>query len=363
MSLIQRWLSRSRIKDAKKQLAQDSSAKSYLALAHEFARVGEMDDVRRVCEEALALHPGHAELQRLCDRARAILFEAKTRRLTAELKDAPRPALYRDLSNLFLETGRLDRAESTADEWYRATGDPQAHLVRARARVQRFLTDKRREDGRVALEMLDAAEQLLPRDERPLRMRLDLVCTLGAWRDARKIVGQLLELSPGDPALEARFRTYNGLAERAPTVDAALRDIERSGHFAAEHSAPQASSPSARSIRPMLQELAAQSNVDAALFERGSTALVQGKKGATAERNARAVREIVHKTRTTARRLGLGAPLEIEIEGQFASVFIAPSEQGSAAVWCSQPTVPATLRGSVLGLIGVGIESGAEDPS
>ena len=192
-------------------------------------------------------------------------------------------------------------------------------------------------------------------------MHLDLLCALGAWRDARRVVGQLLELFPGDSALEARFRTYNGLADRAPTLEATLREVERTGHFAAQQNAVASGPTSTRSIRPMLQEIAATPTVEAALYERGATALVQGPKGATAERNARAVREIVQKSRTTARRLGLGAPLEVEIEGQFASVFIAPSEHGSAAVWCHQPTVPQALRARVLELVGASVDGPGEE--
>jgi tetratricopeptide (TPR) repeat protein len=354
VSLIQRLLSRSRLKSVRQALADDPSAKNYLALAHEHARTGEMEEVQRVCAEALESFPGHPELQRLCDRAHSLVVESRTRELVRELHEAPRPGLYRELCELYLETGRVEKAEETATTWFQESQDPGAQLLHAEARLRRFLADKRREDGRMTAELLDQAEKLLPGDDRPLRLRLDLMWAVGAWRDARKVLSQLLEIAPGDPELEARFRSLASCTEGAPSFDAALRESERSGKLQFEEPSRATSSAPALSVRPMLKELASSHGVEAALFERGATALVQGPRGATAERTARAVREIVQKGRTTSRRLGLGSPSEIEIEGEFGSVFIAAADHGSAAVWCSQRQVPDRYRATVRELVGDG---------
>lgn len=356
MKWIERWSARGRIKDARRKVANEPSVAHYLALAGEHARIGEMGEAERVCHEGLEAFGANAELTRLADRCRALEDEERTRELTRQLREAPRAGLYRELAELHLRAGRSQRAEDVATDWLENGGEGAAQLVRAQARIARFLADRRREDGRLAFEFLELAEQALPRDERPLRMRLELLCSIGAWRDARRAVGQLLELTPGDPALEARFRTYNSLVDKAPTLDQALREVERSGHLSAERGTTHATSAPATSgaIRPMLQELASQPSVLAALYERGATALVQGPTGATAERTARAVREIVQRSRSTGRRLGLGALLEVEIEGSFGSVLIAPGEGGAAAVCTSLPTVPQELRTRVRALQGAG---------
>lgn len=326
--------------------------------------MGEMAEVQRVCEEALALHPGNTELARLYERARALMSEERTRSLTRELREAPRPALYRELAELLLAMGRIERAEEVALEWFEHCGEGAAQLVRCQARYQRFLADRRREDGRLTYELAEAAEKLLPRDERPLRLKLDLCATIGAWRDARRIASQLLEHAPGDSELEARFRSLNALADTAPSVDAALREVERSGKLASEERGarrPGAGS-TRRSIRPLLKELAAAPQVQAVIFERGATALVQGPKGATAERTARAVREIVQKSRSTSRRLGAGAPQSIELEGPFGSVMIAPDESGSAALWSTRASISDAQGQALAELIGSGVED-AGDPA
>jgi tetratricopeptide (TPR) repeat protein len=366
VSLIDRWLARPRLRSARQKLAEESSARNYLALAQEHARLGEMLDVQRVCDEGLSLFPGHVELGRLHERARALVSEDRTRALTRELREAPRPGLFRELAELLLSMGRIERAEEVAAEWFAHCGEGAAQLMRARARYQRYLVDRRREDAKLVLELCDAAEKLLPRDEAPLRLRLELCSAIGAWRDARRAVSQLLEQAPGDSVLEARFRALNGLVDHAPTIDVALRDVERSGKLVSEERARRpvvsAGGPT-RSIRPLLKELAGGPNVQAAIFERGATALVQGPKGATAERTARAVREIVQKSRSTARRLGAGAPQSIEIEGDFGCVMIAPDEAGSAALWSTRSSLTAAQRQALFELVGAGLDEGGEEPA
>jgi len=81
------------LRSARQRLAGDSSARNYLALAQEHARLGEMAEVQRVCEEALALHPGNSEIQRVYERARAIVYEDRMRALTRELREARAPWL------------------------------------------------------------------------------------------------------------------------------------------------------------------------------------------------------------------------------------------------------------------------------
>src|SRR6185436_44859 len=92
---------------------------------------------------------------------------------------------------------------------------------------------------------------------------------------------------------------------------------------------------SGAAVRPMLQSLVRESGVQAAFYVRGGTALVQGPKGATAERTARGVREIVQSCRSAARRLGLGQAQEARLEGSFGTLLVAPGELGSGALWCT----------------------------
>jgi hypothetical protein len=60
---------------------------------------------------------------------------------------------------------------------------------------------------------------------------------------------------------------------------------------------------------------------------------VQGPKGPTAERTARTVREILHASRSAARRLGLGQTSEVRLEGDFGTLLAIPGELGAGALW------------------------------
>lgn len=334
MTFLNRWLSNSRVRVASKRVAKDPSARAYAELAQEYAVVGDLSEVLRATAEGLRLFPGDAELKRLEGRARSLLLEGRTRELQIEVKTAPRPALWKELCEILLEAGKVARAEEVAVEWFQATKSGEAQYLRARARADRFFADRRRDDGRLAVELVESASELMPADARPLRLHLQLVSRIGAWADARRVMARLLEHFPGDPTLEARFRTLITLSESSKTIDQALRDVEKSGRLADDE--PESEKPTASgSIRPLLQALLQEQGVQAAFFVRGGTALVQGPKGATAERTARGVREIVASCRTAARKLGLGTAQEVRIEGGFGTLLVAPGEVGTGAVWCS----------------------------
>lgn len=339
MSFLNRWLSSSRVRRAQKRVAKEPSARSYADLAQEHAVLGNLQDVLRATGEGLRLFPGDPELRRLETRARSLLLEGRTRQLQIELKAAPRPALWKELCEILLESGRVARAEEVAIEWFQATRSGEAQLFRAQARTDRFFADRRRDDGRIANELIQSAVGMLPGDPRPLRLHLALASRCGAWVEARAILTKLLEQFPGDPTLEARYRSLETLAENAKTLEQALREVEKTGRLADEEPESQKPSGSPANIRPILQAMLQQEGVQAAFFVRGGTALVQGPKGATAERLARGVREIVANSRTTSRKLGLGAACEVRIEGAFGTLLVAPNEFGSGAVWCAgEPT-------------------------
>ncbi len=337
MSLLRRMLSGSRLRQLSRAVAESPSPRCYAELAAEHARLEEMVDAERVAREGLELFPGNTELSRLADRSRAIEAEGRTRELYRELRDAPRPALWRELCEILLASGRIARAEECAQEWFNATGDGNAQLARGQARCERFFSDRRRDDAKLALELIEAGEKLLARDPRPLRLKLALYSRVGAWTEARRTVGQLLELEPGDGALEARFRSLSTLLDRAPTLDQALRDVEKSGRLIDEETCSQEGPASAGEIRPVLKRMCNEPGVRGAVYVRGATALVQGPRGATAERTARAVREVVQKSRTAARRLGLGQAIEVTLEGDFGHLQVCPGDLGAAALWSARP--------------------------
>jgi tetratricopeptide (TPR) repeat protein len=356
MKFLQRLLSRGRIRRALRRVANAPSAGNYLGLAREYTRIGEMSEVLRICQEGLEAFPDNVDLKRLGDRARTLARESRTRELYKELREAPRPAIYRELCEMLLEAGRHDRAEECAQQWYEASADGQAQLMRARARTERFFADRRREDALVALQLLDSCEKLTPRDAEPLKLRLRLYSRVGAWAEARRVVVVLLDLAPGNPKLEARFRRLTSMAQNAVSLDQALRQVERTGQLVDDDGESENDVVKAKTvyIRPRLEAMSTEDGIKSAIYVRGSTALVQGQRGATAERQARATREIAQQSRIAARRIGLGQAFEVALEGEFGNFTVALGDLAAAALWSDKPIQAAQQRGllEVAGLSG-----------
>ncbi|MFT7668408.1 MAG: tetratricopeptide (TPR) repeat protein [Planctomycetota bacterium] len=334
--MLERLLSKGRVRNAARRLASSPSAPNYVLLAQAYVAAGRLPEVIKVCVEGLKLHAGSAELERLHNRAATLSREDRVRELQRELKHSPRPALWKELCDILLAAGLLARAEKVAEQWFDDCEDDEALFHRATVRSERYFADRRRDDARVALELLNAYTRKGRASEKALRLNLLIYSRCGAWVEARTLIARLLELSPGDPSLEARFRTVASMAENSKSLDQALREVERTGKFVDDELVTERRD-SAPSIRPMLQEIAALPQVNGAFYVKGGTALVQGPRGASAERYARGVRELVSSTRGFARRLGLGQPLEILLEGDFGNLSIKPGSIGAAAVWSSGP--------------------------
>lgn len=331
------------MRTASKRLASAPSAPNYISLAQAHAAAGQLQEVIKVCDEGLKLHPGNAELERMRTRAATLSREDRVRELQRELKRSARPAVWKELCETLITAGHLARAEKVAEQWFESTEDNDALLHRALVRTERYFADRRRDDARIALELLEQCLQSDPELDRALRLNLDIFSRCGAWNEARRVLARLLELFPGDPELEARFRTVASLAEGAKSLDKALREVERTGKFV-DDELENERSDSSQALRPMLQALAAQQEIHGAFYVRGGTALVQGPRGASAERYARGVRELVTSTRSFARRLGLGQPIDIQFEGEFGSLSIRPGNLGAAALWSNGPVSPQNDR-------------------
>ena len=256
MKLVRRVLSRNRIKAARQTLAEDASPRTYAALAKEYAMIGSTQEVRRVCQEGLKAFPGNAELSRMVERASRLEREERYAELKRELEQAPRPALWREMCQIMIESGRLKRAEEIADRWIESKDDLDSRLMLARVRHERFLADRARAQGQSAAKALDDAIKLGPADSRTWRLKLEFLMKVGAWKDARQVVAQLLQLEPGSPDLEGRFRTLDARADESPSLERALLEVERTGRLADDEQ--RSGTVAGSAVRPILRRLASE---------------------------------------------------------------------------------------------------------
>lgn len=335
MKLVRKFLFHNRLRAARRRLATEPSPVTYAGLAREHAWEGNSREALRVCEEGLSSYPGNPELLRLAERTRRAQRENRLGELKRELREAPRRAVYQELCEVLLDSDQLLRAEECALEWLAATKDDDAKLMLARVCVERFLADRGRDAGRRAFEVLDECEECLARDPRTWTLRVDLASRIGAWAEAHRAASMLLELAPGDPVFEGRFRRLATLKHGSPDIDQALREVERTGRLTDDDQRNAKRDVVQRDVRPQLQQVASEPGVHAAVYLRGSTALVQGPRGATAERTARAVRRIAKTGRAAARRLGLGQVSSVSLEGNFGTIAVVTGDTDAGAIWCS----------------------------
>jgi tetratricopeptide (TPR) repeat protein len=350
--LVRRLLSHNRIRQARKRLMVEQSPTAYAGLAREHAWDGQAEEALRVCNEGLEAFPGNPELHRLAERTQRAQREDRIHELKAQLRDSPRPAVYMEMCQELLKLDQVVRAEECAQEWSSKCHSPEAKLMLAKVCVARFLTDRGRDAGKRAFELLNACQDELGRDARPWKLRMKLASAIGAWTEARQAASQLLELNPGDPYLEGKFRKLNTLGEKSPSIEQALRQVERTGKLLTDDPQKVQEETSKHDVRPALQSLAAESGVHAVVYLRGSTGLVQGPRGATAERAARAMRGIVKTGRSAARRLGLGQVSSITLEGNFGSIALVSGETDAGAIWC-EGKLPRSQEEALMNLAGV----------
>jgi len=361
MKLLNRLLSFGRIRRAKRALAADSNPRHFLALAQQYSLAGRAADAQRVCVEGLAAFPDNIQLSRYHQRTKRSEREARLAELHRELASAPRASLWRELCEILIDSDELVRAEEELNRWLARDQDPEARYLLARVLLARFYADRGREQGRAALAALDQAIEHLPSDLRPLRAKLDFLSRIGAWQDARDCAARCLAVEPGTLELEGRYRTLSVRAEQSPTFERALHEVESSGRLAGEVGGDVARATTG-SVQSLLRELAGQADVQAVLYVRGSTALVQGPTGATAERTARAVQSILSGSRSAARRLGLGQVFQIQLEGGFGTLSIAPGEQDAGAILCSGP-LGRSREEALLSMAGLNAVPGGEGVS
>ena len=112
-------------------------------------------------------------------------------------------------------------------------------------------------------------------------------------------------------------------------------------------------------VRRVLREVIEEDGIRAAFYLRGATALIQGPKGATAERTARVVRSTLHTSRTSARKLGLGQLQEMRLEGSFGHLALVAGERDGAALWTEQAVAGKRLS-ILMDLVGTEVETQSE---
>lgn len=320
--------------------ANHAHPEGYARRARKLMRTSAWDAAAAACRDGLERFQGDPQLQ---DLARQINQREEVSRhaaLWAEVEGDPTPEAFRELCELMFKRGDAAGTLALFDRWRAvdATGEPLYY--EAAAFGEAFFGSYLSRDGLRAFELATEAGKRLREDTRPLRLQFEIARRCGAWEDARSALVSLLELMPGNRVVEGRLRSVTTNCATSRSLSKGLADVERVGRFLGDEASPEGR-VDRDAVRPGLQELAARADVNVAFYLSGSTALVQGAQGRAADRSARAVRDILSSTRSSSRKLLLGAPKEIRCEGSAGSLVIGSGSGGAAAVWGTR-TLSAT---------------------
>ena len=166
----------------------------------------------------------------------------------------------------------------------------------------------------------------------PLRLQFEIARRCGAWEAARRALARLLELMPVTRFWRLASAGFLNCAHSKPS---SARSWTWSDPGSSWTTSPRRLGPSI--VVPAAGAQAARVGSGGPRRLRGNTALVQGARGPTADRTARAVREVLKASQASARRMALGRALEIRVEGSFGALTLKPGSRGASAAWTSRP--------------------------
>ncbi|MCB9882471.1 MAG: hypothetical protein H6834_11835 [Planctomycetes bacterium] len=372
MGVLKKLLHARGLAAKRRQVAADGTPRAYADLARSYAAMCDYDSVARITEEGLQRFPEAHELHRLWRTARSAVLSDRISALREELNTAPRPAVYRELTETYLEMDDIPRCEAVCVQWSaRFPGDDGASLALARARIRRFYKERNAVDGLGAVDLLRGICERDSQNAKAMRLLAELSSRVGAYAFARDVLAQLLELIPGEPALEGWYRRVADDAEGAPGLTSAIRDVELSGSFTGVSgwSNPEqqpdepASGPvqSQRlSLREELDNLASREGIGRVAYLRGSTALVRGAHKGDGESFARMLRALNTVARRSTRRMGLGSFSGGILENEEGRVILASAGESAIAAESSlafnQTEVLDVLGNLVSSTVGAGGE-------
>ncbi|MBL6757263.1 MAG: hypothetical protein ISQ11_12715 [Planctomycetes bacterium] len=295
------------------------------------------------CREAVERFPGSAALQRLLVSVRQAELTERLSRLKEELELSPCPEAFRELCELMLKRGEAAATLEHVGRWRQLDDSGEPLYFEAAAFGELYFGNHLSRDGMRAFQLAAEAGKLLKDDPRPFRLQFEIARRCGAWEDARIALARLLDIMPGNRLIEGRFRGVMANCASSRSLSKALADVERTGRFLGDE-VDGGDGLDRDQVRPGLLELAGRDDVHVAFFLRGNTALVQGAQGASADRSARAIRDVVSVTRSSSRKLLLGTPNELRCEGSGGSLFLKTGSNGTAAVWAARNLTGTSSR-------------------
>ncbi len=116
MRLLQRLKIWKELRRLESKVHETLSPSTYVDLGQVYINMDMIDHSLRVAEEGLSLFPQSEELRKLRKFAKKSQLNKQIKELRTRLNKCPRPGLYRELADLYLELGDFGAVHGVAEE-------------------------------------------------------------------------------------------------------------------------------------------------------------------------------------------------------------------------------------------------------
>ena len=339
MHLIQRMKIWKELRRLEQRAKEQPSPSTFVDLGQVYINLDLHDKAESMAEDGLALFPKSIELRQLLDCSRRGLRTRRAADLRAKLTRSPSPKLFRELALIQLDLGDSNALHATCQEWgLRFPDDAGCWLMLGQARLTSFYRDLAAREGQEAVQCLERAVGMDPKEVQSRRLLSEVLYRVGAVHEAQKHLEVLRSLDPADQEIEQLLTHVAKLADSGADLTTLFDEVESHGsllHASLEAAAP---SPgvdrSLAEVRAGLTRVAELPGVAKATFIRGSKAMVKGDVRDGRDPFLRIVRVTAKAAHRFARRLDIGNASKTVVEGSFGRICICVFGEALAAAQC-----------------------------
>jgi len=338
VNLIQRLKIWKELRRLEQRVREEPSPSTFVDLGQVFINLDTLDRALQAADDGLLLFPDSQELQKLRDFAWRGVNRARVDDLRSKLNKAANSKLYRDLASAYLETGDQGALHATCEEWsVRFPSDPGPSLLLGQARLAGYYRDFSAREGLEAVQHLERAIGLDPRERKARLLLAEVFYRIGAIQRSKALLDAIT--SPQDDAdLQNLRRQVAAARPLGNDIEALFRAAEEGGLL--PNAPPTASLPPLRtedgigSIRDALAGIAEMPGVRKATYIKGTRALVKGDIKDGKDAFLRTIRVVAKAGHRFSRRLDIGSFKKGVLQGPFGVICICCYGEVLAAVQC-----------------------------
>ncbi|MGE3174294.1 MAG: hypothetical protein AB7O97_16820 [Planctomycetota bacterium] len=338
MNLIQRLKIWKELRRLEQRVREEPSPSTFVDLGQVFINLDMLERALQAADDGLLLFPDSLELQKLRDFAWRGVNRAKVDDLRGRLNKTASSKLFRELVGIYLEIGDQGSLHATCEEWsVRFPSDPGPWLFLGQARLANYYRDFSAREGLEAVQNLERAIGLDPRERKARVLLAEVFCRVGAVQRARTLI-EAVSSGIDEPELQNLRRLVAGAKPLGNDIEALFRSAEEGGVLP---NAPlAASSPAIRSedgigsIRDALAGIAEMQGVRKATYIKGTRALVKGDIKDGKDPFLRTVRVVAKSSHRFSRRLDIGSFKKGVLQGPFGVICICCYGEVLAGVQC-----------------------------